>query len=168
MFRRRKRRRACVAPAGTVLDGVEKLAGAAGADGSGRVTTSGARRMRPAGVRGKYLVDDSGAAVYLVDPGINGEFKKRPDGTEARKYPAPKAVLMSDIIEGLLGGKLPWGLVMFGDHDFGGAGIVGHPFAGIRGGGLSADFVVHAAAGRGDWCAGWWTAGSGAGRGRRG
>jgi uncharacterized oligopeptide transporter (OPT) family protein len=59
-------------------------------------------------------VDDSGAVVYLVDPGINGQYKKRPDGSEALKYSAPKAVLVSDIIQGLLGGKLPWGLVLFG------------------------------------------------------
>ena len=30
------------------------------------------------------------------------------------KYSAPKAVLVSDIIQGLLGGTLPWGLVLFG------------------------------------------------------
>jgi putative OPT family oligopeptide transporter len=66
------------------------------------------------GAAGRYLVDDSGKAVYLVDPGINGHVTKRPDGTEVRKFDAPKAVLMSYIIEGILGGKLPWGLVLFG------------------------------------------------------
>ncbi len=63
---------------------------------------------------GKYLVDDSGAAVYLVDPGINGAFNKRPDGSEVRKYDAPKAVLMSYIIKGILDQQLPWALVIFG------------------------------------------------------
>ncbi len=63
---------------------------------------------------GKYLVDDSGAAVYLVDPGINGTFNKRPDGSEVRKYDAPKAVLMSYIIKGILDQQLPWALVIFG------------------------------------------------------
>lgn len=67
-----------------------------------------------AGPAGKYLVDDSGAAVYLVDPGINGSHSKRPDGTEVRKYDAPKAVLMSYIIKGILDRQLPWALVMFG------------------------------------------------------
>ena len=66
------------------------------------------------GPAGKYLVDDSGAAVYLVDPGINGAYKTRPDGTEVRKFDAPKAVLMSYIIKGILDRQLPWGLVLFG------------------------------------------------------
>ncbi|HEX3719757.1 MAG TPA: oligopeptide transporter, OPT family [Verrucomicrobiae bacterium] len=66
------------------------------------------------GREGRYLVDDSGAAVYYVDEGINGEFKTRPDGTEVRKYSAPKAVLMSYIIKGILHGNLPWALVLLG------------------------------------------------------
>jgi putative OPT family oligopeptide transporter len=66
------------------------------------------------GPPGKYLVDDSGAAAWLVDPGINGAFTKRPDGTEVRKLEAPKATLMSYIIKGMLDRKLPWGLVLFG------------------------------------------------------
>ena len=66
------------------------------------------------GPAGKYLVDDSGAAVYMVDPGINGTFSKRPDGSEVRKYDAPKAVLMSYIIKGILDQQLPWALVIFG------------------------------------------------------
>jgi uncharacterized oligopeptide transporter (OPT) family protein len=66
------------------------------------------------GPPGKYLVDESGAAVWLVDPGINGAFKRRPDGVEVRKFEAPKATLVSYIIKGMLGRKLPWGLVLFG------------------------------------------------------
>jgi len=66
------------------------------------------------GPAGKYLVDDTGTAVWLVDPGINGTFKTRPDGTEVRKFDAPKATLMSYIIKGMLDRKLPWGLVLFG------------------------------------------------------
>ena len=66
------------------------------------------------GPAGKYLVDDSGAAVWLVDPGINGAFTTRSDGTQVRKWDAPKATLMSYIIKGMLGRKLPWGLVLFG------------------------------------------------------
>ena len=66
------------------------------------------------GPAGKYLVNDTGSAVWLVDPGINGTFTKRPDGSEVRKYDAPKAVLMSYIIKGILDQKLPWALVMFG------------------------------------------------------
>ncbi|MCP5517664.1 MAG: oligopeptide transporter, OPT family [Verrucomicrobiales bacterium] len=66
------------------------------------------------GPSGKYLVDDSGAAVWLVDPGINGAFTERPDGTEVRKFDAPKATLMSYIIKGILDRQLPWELVLFG------------------------------------------------------
>ncbi|MCX6923064.1 MAG: OPT/YSL family transporter, partial [Verrucomicrobia bacterium] len=66
------------------------------------------------GRQGKYLIDDHGAAVWFVDPGINGAFNNRPDGTEARKFSAPKAVLMSYIIKGILDAKLPWALVLFG------------------------------------------------------
>jgi putative OPT family oligopeptide transporter len=63
---------------------------------------------------GRYLVDDTGRAVWLVDPGINGVYTKRADGTEVRKFDAPKATLMSYIIKGILDRRLPWGLVLFG------------------------------------------------------
>ncbi len=66
------------------------------------------------GRSGRYLINEQGAAVYYVDAGINGIFKTRPDGTEVRKYSAPKAVLMSYIIKGILNGQLPWGLVLLG------------------------------------------------------
>lgn len=66
------------------------------------------------GQAGKYLVDETGAAVYLVDPGINGTVMKRPDGTDVRKFEAPKATLMSYIIKGILDRQLPWGLVLLG------------------------------------------------------
>jgi len=66
------------------------------------------------GPPGRYLVDDAGAAVWLVDPGINGVHAHRPDGTVVRKFDAPKATLMSYIIKGILDRKLPWGLVLFG------------------------------------------------------
>ncbi len=66
------------------------------------------------GPEGRYLVDDNGAAVYFVDPGINGTHTLRPDGTSVRKYDAPKATLMSYIIKGILDSKLPWELVLFG------------------------------------------------------
>lgn len=66
------------------------------------------------GPPGKYLVDEGGQPVYLVDPGINGAHKTRPDGTEVRKFDAPKATLMSYIIKGILDRQLPWALVIFG------------------------------------------------------
>ena len=66
------------------------------------------------GPAGKYLVAADGSLAYLVDPGINGTHKVRPDGTEVKKYDAPKAVLMSYIIKGILDQELPWTLVLFG------------------------------------------------------
>jgi hypothetical protein len=66
------------------------------------------------GPAGRYLVDDSGRAVWLVDPGINGAHPRRADGTEVRKFDAPKATLMSYIIKGILDRQLPWSLVLFG------------------------------------------------------
>jgi hypothetical protein len=66
------------------------------------------------GPPGKYLVDDSGKAVYLVDPGVNGTHNVRPDGTRVAKFDAPKATLMSYIIKGILNGQLPWSLVLLG------------------------------------------------------
>jgi hypothetical protein len=62
----------------------------------------------------KYLVDKDGVPVYLADPAINGTHKSRPDGSSVQKYDAPKAVLMSYIIKGILSHKLPWALVLLG------------------------------------------------------
>ena len=62
----------------------------------------------------RYLTDDQGKVVYLVDPGINGTHKTRPDGSAAAKFDAPKATLMSYIIKGILSHKLPWALVLLG------------------------------------------------------
>jgi len=62
----------------------------------------------------KYLVDETGRAVYLVDPGINGTEDRRPDGTLVTKFDAPKATLVSYIIKGILNRQLPWALVLIG------------------------------------------------------
>ncbi|HZK77614.1 MAG TPA: oligopeptide transporter, OPT family, partial [Gemmatimonadaceae bacterium] len=62
----------------------------------------------------KYLVDDTGKPVYFVDRGINGSIRKLANGQEVPKFDAPKATLMSYIIKGILGGKLPWALVLLG------------------------------------------------------
>jgi putative OPT family oligopeptide transporter len=66
------------------------------------------------GPPGKYFIDDNGNAKYFVDPGINGVYTMRPDGSEVRKFDAPKAVLVSYIIKGILDRQLPWALVIFG------------------------------------------------------
>lgn len=62
----------------------------------------------------RFLVDDGGHPIYLVDPGINGTHKMRPDGSAVAKFDAPKATLMSYIIKGILSRKLPWALVLLG------------------------------------------------------
>ncbi|HYY94936.1 MAG TPA: oligopeptide transporter, OPT family [Pyrinomonadaceae bacterium] len=66
------------------------------------------------GPAGRYLVDENGTPFYLADPGINGIYDKRPDGSSVQKFTAPKATLMSYIIKGILSGQLPWGLVLLG------------------------------------------------------
>ena len=66
------------------------------------------------GPAGRYLVDEAGKAVWLVDPGINGTVTERPDGAKVQKFDAPKATLVSYIIKGILDQKLPWGLVLLG------------------------------------------------------
>jgi putative OPT family oligopeptide transporter len=64
---------------------------------------------------GKYLVDDSGHIKYLEDPGINGKLDTRDNGEKVKsKFSAPKPVLMSFIIEGIMSQRLPWGLVLIG------------------------------------------------------
>jgi putative OPT family oligopeptide transporter len=66
------------------------------------------------GPAGRYLVTEDGTPVYLVDPGINGVHRTRPDGSTVTKFDAPKATLMSYIIKGILNRELPWGLVILG------------------------------------------------------
>jgi len=101
------------APADAVLSGTEKLRGPQAAEDP-KIYRVWQKIDPKTGTAERYLVDENGAAVWLVDPGINGTHKTRPDKTEVRKYDAPKAVLMSYIIKGILDQKLPWGLVLFG------------------------------------------------------
>jgi hypothetical protein len=101
------------APAEAKLGGLEGLRGPQ-ARADGRAYRVWQKGDSAGGPPGRYLVDASGAARWLVDPGINGAFKARPDGTEVQKFAAPKATLMSYIIKGLLDRKLPWALVLFG------------------------------------------------------
>jgi putative OPT family oligopeptide transporter len=73
------------------------------------------QRSDPAGgTAQRYLVNEQGEPAYLVDPGINGTHKVRPDGSTVTKFDAPKATLMSYIIKGILSRKLPWALVLLG------------------------------------------------------
>ena len=95
------------------LGETEKLQGVQGAGdpNSYRVW----QRLDPAGgAAQKFLVNDQGVATYLVDPGINGTQRFRPDGSAVTKFDAPKATLMSYIIKGILSRELPWALVLLG------------------------------------------------------
>jgi uncharacterized oligopeptide transporter (OPT) family protein len=101
------------APANAAFGAEEKLSGPQAASDSKNYRVW-QKTDDEGGRQGRYLIDAGGAAVYFVDPGINGTFDTRPDGTKARKYSAPKAVLMSYIIKGILSRKLPWALVLIG------------------------------------------------------
>ncbi|HEY6005981.1 MAG TPA: oligopeptide transporter, OPT family [Anaeromyxobacter sp.] len=108
-----------VAPAGLSVDpktlpGDRERAAEAQSGGDRRDLLVWHKTDDAGGPAGRYLVDDAGRAVWLVDPGINGTFTKRADGSEVRKFDAPKATLMSYIIKGILDRRLPWGLVLFG------------------------------------------------------
>ena len=101
------------APADAAFGPAEKLVKPQGLQDSHAYRTW-QKKDEVGGPSGKYLVNDAGAAVWLADPGINGNYKTRPDGTTALKFVAPKATLMSYIIKGMLDRKLPWALVLFG------------------------------------------------------
>jgi len=68
---------------------------------------------------GRYLVGGDGRLAQRIDPGVCGtEPEQR--GADGRvekvvtKFDAPKAQLFRLIIDGVLGGALPWGLVLLG------------------------------------------------------
>jgi putative OPT family oligopeptide transporter len=93
-------------------EGIEGTLAAGAADGHKYLVW---HRQDPAGGNAeKYLVDDTGKPVYFVDRGINGSIRTLPNGQEVPKFDAPKATLMSYIIKGILGGQLPWALVLLG------------------------------------------------------
>ncbi|MBA3272558.1 MAG: OPT/YSL family transporter [Chthoniobacterales bacterium] len=95
------------------LGPAEKLTGPQGTGDQREYRTW--QRLDPAGGPAqKFLVNADGVATYLIDPGINGTHRLRPDGTAVTKFDAPKATLMSYIIKGILSRKLPWELVLLG------------------------------------------------------
>ena len=65
-------------------------------------------------IAGKYLVDDTGAIKYLVDPGVGGRERVNYDGKEVDKLDSPKAQIMALVVDGILTQKLPWGLILIG------------------------------------------------------
>ena len=103
-----------VAPADTKFGPNEKIVGQQASDDPKEYATW-QKTDETGAPSGKYLVDPAThTAAWLVDPGINGTHTTRPDGTTVEKFHAPKAVLVSYIIKGILGGDLPWALVLLG------------------------------------------------------
>jgi putative OPT family oligopeptide transporter len=65
--------------------------------------------------KGHFLVDpETGKVAWLVDPTIGGVVKKRADGQDTTRFPAPKTEVMRIIIDGVLTQKLNWSLVLIG------------------------------------------------------
>ena len=65
------------------------------------------------GPAGRYFVSDQGAPVYLADPASTVSIAPIPKPASVAKFSAPKATLMSYIIKGVLGGDLPWVLILW-------------------------------------------------------
>src|SRR5262245_27678491 len=65
---------------------------------------------------GRYLVDAEGHPIYRADVPIDRQAEKDDAGNDARKgfREAPQPGLFSNIIKGILGGTLQWGLIVVG------------------------------------------------------
>jgi putative OPT family oligopeptide transporter len=64
---------------------------------------------------GRYLVDDRGMPKYRTDLPIQRESETMDNGQKPPKgFSAPQPQLFATIIQGILGGKLEWGLVILG------------------------------------------------------
>jgi putative OPT family oligopeptide transporter len=71
--------------------------------------------LNPGVPPGRYLVDDQGHAKYKTDLAIAREREEMDNGEKAPKgFSAPQPQLFSSIIEGILGGRLEWRLVIIG------------------------------------------------------
>lgn len=69
---------------------------------------------QPGVLPGKYLVDDAGQARFLLDPGIGGRLNYSTSGAPMKKFNPPQPRLFATIIDGIMKGDLPWGLVILG------------------------------------------------------
>jgi uncharacterized oligopeptide transporter (OPT) family protein len=93
----------------------ERVRGPYAAQDRGTYLARHVRVGQVAGVpAGKYLCDADGTIRYLVDPGVNGRLAQQDNGTPVQKYDAPKAALMSFLIDGILSRQMPWTLVLLG------------------------------------------------------
>jgi len=73
--------------------------------------SQGLAEVRP----GRYLVDENGKVHYRTDTPIAQESRRMDDGSPApAAFTAPQPHLFANIIQGILGGTLEWGLVLIG------------------------------------------------------
>jgi putative OPT family oligopeptide transporter len=63
---------------------------------------------------GRYLLDSAGAIQYLIDPGIGGHEAVDYRGRKVTKLDSPKSQIMALVVDGILTGKLNWGLILIG------------------------------------------------------
>ncbi|HWZ59474.1 MAG TPA: oligopeptide transporter, OPT family [Gemmatimonadaceae bacterium] len=63
---------------------------------------------------GRYLIDSSGAIRYLIDPGIGGHETVDYRGRKVTKLDSPKSQIMALVVDGILTGRLNWGLILIG------------------------------------------------------
>src|ERR1700722_7948921 len=61
---------------------------------------------------GRYLIDSTGAIRYLIDPGIGGHEDIDYRGHKVTKLDSPKSQIMALVVDGILTGKLNWGLIL--------------------------------------------------------
>jgi uncharacterized oligopeptide transporter (OPT) family protein len=72
-------------------------------------------KVNPDVPKGRYLVDAEGRAVYRTSLPLGRPPEKMDNGADAPKgFSAPQPELFASIIEGILGGKLEWSLVIIG------------------------------------------------------
>ncbi len=71
--------------------------------------------LNPNVMPGRYHVAEDGTPTYRADVPINRKRPKMDNGQDAPEpFAAPQPQLFSLLIEGILGGKLEWGLVVLG------------------------------------------------------
>jgi putative OPT family oligopeptide transporter len=71
--------------------------------------------LNPDVTPGRYLVAEDGTPAYLTDIPINRKRQEMDNGQKAPEpFSAPQPQLFALLIEGILGGKLEWGLVVLG------------------------------------------------------
>ncbi|WP_165248947.1 OPT family oligopeptide transporter [Paludisphaera soli] len=63
---------------------------------------------------GTYLVDEAGKAQWIKDAGIGGRLDHTTSGAPIKKFNPPQPRLFATIIDGIMSGDLPWGLVILG------------------------------------------------------